>query len=796
MRRASTYVIFTLVMAVTAFAAVVVWPSSPERYLPGDFWPSGQGFQLADFERDTMRLGLDLRGGTMLVLQADPPPDYEGDIDEALETSREVIERRVDEFGVAEAEVATASGNRIVVQVPGMTLEETEELIGATARLEFRVHDRDGTGDIVPATGVIDGQEIHMTGEHLRNNTFPDRAGATVSVNFETTSTGAQLMSQITREALQYPELDDRRILYIFLDDEMISNARVQGEIRDQGQITGLSSFTEASNLSRQLNAGALPLPLETIQSNEVSATLGEDSVLQSVRAGFVGIAAVMLFMTMYYRLPGLLASAALAVYISLVLLIFKMWPITLTLSGIAAFILSIGMAVDANILIFERMKEELRRGRLLNSAIDVGFGRAWNSIRDSNVSTLITCLILYWFGSQFGAATIQGFALTLAIGVGVSMFSAIVVTRTFLKMIVGTPLAKSRSLFNAFEAKRDALVPGAGLMKFAERRWYYLGFSGIVVAAALVILAIPPTMRPGIEFTSGTVFTLQFDDPVEQGELREFIADEGYPEVRVQDTGDNQYVIRTQELEGAAQDEAPVGPQPEGELEALQGSIEERFGSAERLDAQTISNTVSTEIAQNTAIAVAAAALAIFGYIWLQFRRLPKARRYGAAAVVALVHDAVLVLGFFSLMGKMFGTEVDTAFITALLTVIGFSVHDTIVTFDRLREKLTLDPYLKFEQAVDASLTETMARSFTTSATILLTIVALLLIGGATIQTFLLVLLVGILAGTYSSIGVAAQVLVAWENNDFGRLFGRAPKEREDEEETGQFEPAGQPGS
>ena len=196
-------------------------------------------------------------------------------------------------------------------------------------------------------------------------------------------------------------------------------------------------------------------MPLKVVQSSEVSATLGEDSVLDSVHAGLVGLVAVMIFMMLYYRLPGLLASLALLCYTSFSLLVFKLWPVTLTLSGIAAFVLSVGMAVDANILIFERMKEELRRGRTLNAAIDIGFQRAWLSIRDSNVSTLITCLILYWFGDQFGASLVKGFALTLAIGVVVSMFSAITVTRTFLKMLLGTRIAKVHLLFNADEVKR-----------------------------------------------------------------------------------------------------------------------------------------------------------------------------------------------------------------------------------------------------------------------------------------------------------------------------------------------------
>lgn len=454
MRSTTNVLLFLFVIALTTFSVIVVWPSEPSRYLPGDFWPQGRGIKLGSWERETMRLGLDLRGGAYLILQANPPPDYQGDIGTALDGAKQVVERRVNEFGVSEAEIQKTSGNRISVQVPGLSLQSAQDLIGKTAALKFMVYD--DNQQPVPATGVIDGQTITMTGSDLKNNTYPSRQGTQFAVVFETTSRGAKLMEQITTRALQYPSGDPRNYLVVMLDDQVLSQASVQGVISSNGQITGQKNFTEASNLSKQLNAGALPIPLTIVQSEEVSATLGEDSVIASVHAGQVGLVAVMLFMILYYRLPGVLASAALLVYASITLTVFKLWPVTLTLSGIAAFVLSIGIAVDANILIFERMKEELRRGRTLNASIDIGFRRAWSSIRDSNVSTLITCLILYWFGNQFGASVVQGFALTLAIGVGLSMFSAITITRTFLKMILGTPLAKSHFLFNAEEIRRS----------------------------------------------------------------------------------------------------------------------------------------------------------------------------------------------------------------------------------------------------------------------------------------------------------------------------------------------------
>ncbi|MEX0783134.1 MAG: protein translocase subunit SecD [Dehalococcoidia bacterium] len=805
MRSTSTVLVFLFVVALTAFSLVSVWPSDPDRYLPGSFWPHGQGINVPGLERDTMRLGLDLRGGSRLVLEADPPEGYEGDIDDALDTAKDVIERRVNAFGLAEAEITKASGNRLQVSVPGIELAEAERLIGRTAQLEFRIIN--DNNQVVPATGTVDGETVAMTGSHLKSNTRPNRSGTDFLVEFETTGDGSELLKQITGNALRYGVTDPRRLLLIYLDDVEISNAVVQAVIEDRGVITGQESFSTATNLSKQLNAGALPVPLRTVQSQEVSASLGENSVIDSVHAGLIGLAAVAIFMILYYRLPGFLAVAALGVYTLATLLVFKVLEVTLTTAGIAAFILSIGIAVDANILIFERMKEELRRGRPLSNAIDIGFHRAWSSIRDSNVSTLITCVILYWFGDQFGATVIKGFAITLAIGVLVSMFSAITVTRTFLRMVLGTPLARNHFLFNAEEQHRAAPESAEGaittrpsLLDFAGKRWWYLGFSMIFVVIAGIALLFPPRLVPSIEFTSGSSFTVQFTEQTPSTEdVRGAMADLGHEEAKVQGAGDGQFIIRTDELQGAppigATDDVvgPVEPQS-SELDGIEAGLEERFGPATRLDFSTVSSTVSQEIVWNSAIAVAGASAAILIYIAWTFRNLPKPVVFGGAAVFALLHDAFVILGLFSILGKVFGTEVDTAFITALLTVIGFSVHDTIVVYDRIREKVTADPYIPFEEAVNASLTETLARSIITSLMVALTVTSMLIIGGETIRDFVLVLLVGTILGTYSSIGIAAQLVVAWENDDFGRFWRRIRGKKEPVREEMPDVPPGEP--
>ena len=492
--RNRTLVIIIVVLAV--LSVVTVWPSEPDRYLPSFVpWPEGKGikFPWINVEGGTitfhlkearaMRLGLDLRGGTRLVLEADTSQAPDVNVDQALTTAAQIIEKRVNKFGVAESEIQRQGSDRLAVQLPGIDPAQAAKLVGQTAVLEVRQPKLDENKNIVtcqggtviynppgceggqevavppesitiqteesiiwvPATAVgKDGLEKDLTGRFLKPNTFVsgDPYTGLPILNFEMTSDGSGLLEQVTDRLLNLP-------MAFFLDGEPIRGTdnsilapTVRAVISDKGIIEGLST-DDARLLSIQLNGGALPVPLKVLQQEEVDATLGQDSVQKSVIAGEVALLIVMLFMTLFYRLPGALASLALFVYTSIVLAIFKVWPVTLTLAGIAAFVLSVGMAVDANILIFERTKEELRAGRSLVAAIEAGFSRAWSSIRDSNVSTIITCLILYWFGDQFGASLVKGFAFTLLIGVLVSMFSAILVTRTFLRLTIGTPLAR-----------------------------------------------------------------------------------------------------------------------------------------------------------------------------------------------------------------------------------------------------------------------------------------------------------------------------------------------------------------
>jgi preprotein translocase subunit SecF len=324
-------------------------------------------------------------------------------------------------------------------------------------------------------------------------------------------------------------------------------------------------------------------------------------------------------------------------------------------------------------------------------------------------------------------------------------------------------------------------------MVDFAGKRWWALSISAAITLVAVVALALWGLV-PGIEFTSGSTFTFAFTEQnVSQQEVKDAMSDLGHPEARVQEAGTNEFLIRTTELEGPPPDTdtSAVGPEVpiRGEIDDIQDGLCAEFGTVQpdgsctgvtRLDYSTVSETVSTEIARDAVIAVLVASVAILLYISWAFRRMRRPWRYGAAAIIALAHDALMVLGLFAFLGEFNGTEVDTAFIVAILTVIGFSVHDTIVVFDRIREMVTHDPYVPFGEAVNASLTETLVRSLNTSFVVVLTVLSMLLIGGESIRNFLIVLLVGLISGTYSSIAIAAQVLVVWENGDIGKFFRR----------------------
>jgi preprotein translocase subunit SecD len=418
------------------------------------------------FGREGLRLGLDLAGGTYLVYQANVTDIKPENRDEIMEGVKGVIERRINALGITESTVQIQKQEgeyNTVIQIPGIAdIEKAKEMVGLFTVLEFREQDEEGNW--IPATGTVtdngEEKELVLSSRYFEENTEVRMAPTTneVFLLFEMDETGAQLFKQISTRLLG-------KRLAIFLGNEPLRGAegniiapQVNEVISDEGVIEGLS-IVDAQELSRVLNAGRIDVPLGRWADGEfepsvplyertVNATLGQDSIRKSILAAGIGIALLLLFMLVYYRLPGLVACLSLGIYGVVLLAIFKLVPVTLTLPGVAGFILSLGMAVDANVLIFERTKEELRGGRSLGAAVETGFNRAWTAIRDSNITTFIACLILFWLGGELGALMVRGFALTLFIGVALSMFTAITVTRTFLRLIIGSQVVTNLAAY------------------------------------------------------------------------------------------------------------------------------------------------------------------------------------------------------------------------------------------------------------------------------------------------------------------------------------------------------------
>lgn len=618
--------------------------------------------------------------------------------------------------------------------------------------------------DSVAANG---GQPVLTGAELLPNSQAQIGQNSQPAVTQEFNASGTQKFGQFTSAHIG-------ELMGIVLDDSLLSAPNIESAITDgHGQISGgFATLAEAQSLANLLNAGALPIPLEQVRVESQAATLGQHAVHQSIIAGLVGIALVLLFMLVYYRLPGLLADIALLIYVLFSLAVFRgafQWldpqlQVTLTLPGIAGFILSIGMAVDANILIFERLKEELRLGKSLRPAIDAAFKRAFPAIRDSNICTSITCIVLL----SLGTASVRGFAMTLLIGVLISLFSAITVTRTLLYLLVEwfPNLAKNTALFglnvNSLVGRTMGDSTHAGLNIIGRRKWFY-GLSLLLIVPGLIFL-LPPLngLKPGIEFKSGTSIETRYTRPVDVESVKKALTAQGFHNSTVQlaNGSESAIVSVTEKSNAPSKATNPVYARLTAAMNTLGSNQEQSFG--------TVDPVVSKEVTQNAAQAVVIASLLIVLYLAAVFGvgGFVAGLRLGASAVLALLHDAALLVGAFAIFGYFLGWEVDSLFITAMLTVIGFSVHDTVVIFDRVRENLRHKARGEnFEVLVNRSIGQTLARSINTSLTVVMTLLALVILGGQTTRLLNVALLIGIISGTYSSIFNAAAILVDWEN-------------------------------
>lgn len=747
------------------------------------------------------RTGLDIQGGARVVLRA-KTEEFKGrwDPNTNLEAVRKVLENRVNATGVSEPQIITKQPNQIIIELPGLKDEaEVRRQLQSTASLQFyllpQMGDREGRKqaqwmeDTVknPTTGAMERTLIDVrTGnpvpqEILQEDVFSkdpiasggDLASSMAQPNQGMGSSGEAVIAfKLKGEARdrfrEVTRANQGMHLAIFLDKRLLTAPTINSVIPGEGIIEGGFTMVSAKALSDQLNAGALPVPLEEVEVRKLEATLGQEAVRATFIAGCVGLGLVLVAMLWWYRLPGLLADIALVLYTFFSLALVKVIPITLTLPGVAGFILSIGMAVDANILIFERFKEEIKSGKDLRSAIDAGFKRAFTAIFDSNVCTMVTCFILY----QLGTGPIRGFALTLGLGVVVSMFTAIVVTRTFLFSLVDTKLGQNLSLFGISD--KNAPVRAWHVMR---NKWVWLGISLAIIVPGIVAWGAGG-IKMSIDFKGGTEQQIPFASRHSASEISKVISEIGtkYKDNRVVVSEDpsQQYkhlaTITTEQLSEAERVDlfntliSKVGP-----LDTVNG----KPLTIANVQFSNVSGTIGNELTDNARNAVLLSSLFIVLYLAFRFSigGFKEGLKYGVCAVVALLHDVLVLWGSFALLGLLFNWQVDSLFVTAMLTVIGFSVHDTIIVFDRVRENLQhregAPEGENFSGLTDRSIDQTIGRSIRTSMTVLMTLLALFLFGGSVIHQFAGALLIGIISGTYSSIFNASVLLVMAKGND-----------------------------
>jgi len=504
------------------------------------------------------------------------------------------------------------------------------------------------------------------------------------------------------------------------------------------------------------------------VAATSVGATLGSQTVNATLLAGAVGMIVVVIFMMGYYRFPGVLASLALILYSIINLAAYKLIGVTISLEGLAGFVLSVGMAVDANVLIFERTRDELRHGRPVASAVEVGFRRAFPAIRDSNISTLIVCVILAYFGSD----VIKGFAITLGIGVIISFFSAILITQSLLTWVMRWRIGKNPTLYTQIHDEYVQNPPRGRFDIVRNRNWFFALSLLIIIPGLISILAwhdpsSPAGFRLGIDFSGGEQIQATYKQPVTASELINVVNSvDPNLQPQVQSYGGDTYTIQT----------LPTDPTT---LTNIYTKLDSTYGVVQGSSSvSSVSGTIAGSTVTSAILLILVSAFAIALYLAYQFgkQRQVNRWRFAACTFFKLLHDVFVLLGIWAIIGHFTPLgQVDSYFVTAVLTGVAFSIHDTIVVFDRIRENLRVGPHFTFDQIVNLSTVQTMTRSLNTSLTVVFVLLALVLFGGASIQGFVLALLVGIVTGSYSSIFNASTLLVAWDKARPQQLASRA---------------------
>lgn len=593
------------------------------------------------------------------------------------------------------------------------------------------------TGEILSDASVTTGQSFENAGQPI--------------VNFTTTSQGVRLFGRVTGA-----NVDER--MAIILDNQVYSAPTIRSKIsQGSGIIEGTGTLDEAKDLAIVLRAGALPADVYIVEDRTVGPSLGRDSVEQGKNAAAIGLAIVIVFMVIYYGFSGLVADFALVLNLVFVMAILAAFQGTLTLPGIAGIILTIGMAVDANVLILERIREELRSGKTVRAAIENGYARAVQTIVDANVTTIITAIVLY----QYGTGPIKGFALTLMIGIVSSMFTAIFVTRTIYDAIVSRQINPSLNI-GRLRVFGDTNIDFLGLRRGA----FVLSVVFILVGIGSAV--VKGGYNLGIDFAGGTLLELHFDPATSVGDIRQSLGD-----VRV---GDRSVDLRNSEIkEFGSPNDILIRVEEEAEGTAIADAIKTRLKSdfagnirdvTEWLRRQeAVGPKIGEELKTNAVYAILVSMVLIIVYVWWRFRQI----EFGVAAVIALFHDVMITLGIFSLLDR----EISLAIVAALLTIVGYSLNDTIVVYDRIREDIKLYRRETFGTVINRAINECLNRTVLTSGTTMLVVLSLIFLGGEVIRDFAVALLIGIIVGTYSSAFVASPIVVEWHNRREAKARG-----------------------
>lgn len=704
-----------------------------------------------------INLGLDLKGGMHLVLEVDTTKIPKGTTEaDAMERAIEILRNRVDQFGVTEPVIQKQGDNLVLVQLPGVKEPQRAiELIGKTALLEFKlVDDTNKLADALQGK-IPEGYELlkDQNDESLLVRKNSELTGAALSnarvkiggqynmpyIAIDFNEEGAKTFATVTGNNIN-------RRLAIVLDGKVQSAPVIRSKIPDgHAIIEGNFTMEDASSLAIVLRAGALPAPVNIIENRTIGPSLGMDSIKAGLKASAIGLAVVIIFMVVYYGLSGFVADIALLLNLFLLMAAMSAFRATLTLPGIAGIILSLGMAVDANVLIFERVREELRSGKTTRVAIDTGYEKAFSAIVDSNITTLIAAAFLF----QFGTGPVKGFAVTLTLGIAISMFTAIIVTRLIFEYALSGAEVRKLSIGTMQFFKKTHF-------DFIGKRWVFFTISGILIMAGIVSLIAKGGPRLGVDFTGGTLMQVEFRQKPAAQELRAVLEEGGFKNSEIQEfISSNSVVVRVQKSDIPM---VEVSRKVEEQLRNKWGGEQIQIKRVEMVGPR-----VGETLSEQALWAIILSWLGIIIYVAFRF----KSGVYGVAGVIALVHDVTVTVGIFSLLNK----EITLNIIAALLTLIGYSINDTIVIYDRIRENTRLLRDKSQKEMLNISLNDTMSRTIITSLTVFLVLVALFFWGGEVIHDFALALLIGVITGSYSTIGIATQLVYEWHDRKRKKL-------------------------